>query len=98
MPGIGGYASTKAAVNMLTAVMRLEFEPDGIAVTRVMPSVTESEFNGGGRKAGQQSRTGVIVHTAEYVGRVILRGLQTGEETLDIPFGPEDPTLTEVPK
>jgi len=98
MPGIGGYASTKAAVNMLSAVMRLEFEPDGIAVTNVLPSITESEFNGDGRKAGAPSRPGMIVHSAEYVGKVILRGLQTGEETLDIPFGPEDPRLTELPR
>jgi NADP-dependent 3-hydroxy acid dehydrogenase YdfG len=98
MPGIGGYASTKAAVNMLTAVMRVEFEPDGIAVTNVIPSVTESEFNDGTRKAGQEIRPGMVVHSAEYVGKVILRGLQTGEETLDIAFGPERPELTVVPQ
>lgn len=98
MPGIGGYASTKAAVNMLTAVMRLEFEPDGIAVTNVIPSVTESEFHDGNRKAGQELRPGMVVHSAEYVGKVILRGLQTGEETLDIAFGPERPELTVVPE
>jgi NADP-dependent 3-hydroxy acid dehydrogenase YdfG len=98
MPGIGGYASTKAAVNMLTAVMRVEFEPDGIAVTNVIPSVTESEFHDGTRKAGQEVRPGMVVHSAEYVGRVILRGLQTGEETLDIAFGPERPELTVVPE
>jgi NADP-dependent 3-hydroxy acid dehydrogenase YdfG len=97
IPGVGGYASTKAAVNMLTASMRLEFEPDGIAVTNVIPSMTESEFDGGERKAGQEVRPGMIIHSAEYVGRVILRGLQTGEETLDIAFGPERPEMTVVP-
>jgi NADP-dependent 3-hydroxy acid dehydrogenase YdfG len=95
MPGVGGYASTKAAVNMMSAVMRVEFEPYGIDVTNVIPSITESEFNGGGRKAGKELRPGMIVHSAEYVGRVILRALSTGEETLDIPFGPERPELTE---
>jgi NADP-dependent 3-hydroxy acid dehydrogenase YdfG len=97
IPGVGAYASTKAAVNMLTAVMRLEFEPDGITVTNVIPSMTESEFDGGDRKAGQETRPGLITHSAEYVGRVILRGLQTGEETLDIAFGPERPEMTVVP-
>ena len=97
IPGVGGYASTKAAVNMLTAVMRIEFEPDGIAVTNVIPSMTESEFDGGDRKAGQEVRPGMIIHSAEYVGKVILRGLQTGEETLDIAFGPERPEMTAVP-
>jgi NADP-dependent 3-hydroxy acid dehydrogenase YdfG len=97
IPGVGGYASTKAAVNMLTAVMRLEFEPDGILVTNVIPSMTESEFDGGERKAGQEVRPGMIIHSAEYVGRVILRGLQTGEETLDIAFGPERPEMAIVP-
>lgn len=45
IPGVGGYASTKAAVNMLTAVMRLEFEPEGITVTNVFPSMTGGEFD-----------------------------------------------------
>ena len=40
----------------------------------------------------------MVVHSAEYVGKVILRGLQTGEETLDIAFGPERPELTVVPQ
>ena len=46
-PGVGGYAATKAALNMLTAVARKELEPDGIAVSLVVPSITATEFGGG---------------------------------------------------
>ena len=37
------------------------------------------------------------MHSAEYVGKVILRALRTGEERIEIPHGPERADLTEVP-
>ena len=40
LPGVGAYAATKAAVNMLTAVARRELEADGIAVSLLLPSIT----------------------------------------------------------
>jgi hypothetical protein len=39
----------------------------------------------------------MTAHSAEYVGRVILRALRTGEERIDIPHGPEQPELTGIP-
>ena len=97
LPGVGAYASTKSALNMLSAVSRLELAGDGIAVSLVLPSITATEFGDGRWKAGDVPFPGAVAHSAEYVGRVLLRALRTGEERIDIPHGPEDPRLTEVP-
>ena len=91
MPGVGGYAATKAAVNMLTSVLRKEVAADGIAVSLVVPFITATEFGGGRFQPGTPGPGGMIPHSAEYVGRVILRALQTGEERVDIQPGPEQP-------
>jgi NADP-dependent 3-hydroxy acid dehydrogenase YdfG len=97
MPGVGAYAASKAAVNMLTAVFRKELEHDGIAVSLVVPFITATEFGGGRFRAGTPGPGGLQPHSAEYVGQVILRALRTGEERLDIQPGPEQPELTKVP-
>jgi NADP-dependent 3-hydroxy acid dehydrogenase YdfG len=94
--GAGGYAASKAAMNMLTDVARKEFADDGIDVSLVLPSITASEFADSRFLPGTPPpRTGMVIHTAEYVGRVILRALRTGEPRIDIPHGPELPELTE---
>ncbi|HXB50456.1 MAG TPA: SDR family oxidoreductase [Streptosporangiaceae bacterium] len=94
MPGVGAYAATKAAVNMLTAVARQELASDGIAVSLVLPFITATEFAGGRFLPGRDNRPGPAAHSPEYVGKVILRALRTGEERLDILPGPEQPELT----
>ena len=94
IPGVGAYAATKAAVNMLTAVARRELADDGIDVSLVLPFITATEFAGGRFLPGRDSRPGLAPHSPEYVGKVILRALRTGEERLDIPPGPEQPDLT----
>lgn len=96
--GVGAYAATKAAVNMLTAVARRELEPDGIAVSLVVPSITATEFAGGRFQKGQLPRPGMVAHSPAYVGAVILRALRTGEEVIDIPHGPEQPGLADPPQ
>ena len=97
LPGVGAYAATKSALNMLTAVARKELEPEQIAVSLVLPSITATEFGGGQWQAGATPRPGMVAHSADYVGRVILRALRTGEERIDIPHGPEEPELTALP-
>jgi NADP-dependent 3-hydroxy acid dehydrogenase YdfG len=94
MPGVGAYAATKSAVNMLTAVARQELASDGIAVSLVLPFITATEFAGGRFLPGRDNRPGPAAHSPEYVGKVILRALRTGEERLDIMPGPEQPELT----
>jgi NAD(P)-dependent dehydrogenase (short-subunit alcohol dehydrogenase family) len=96
-PGVGPYAATKAALNMLTAVARKELEADGIAVSLVVPSITATEFAGGRFQSGAGPRPGMVAHRPEYVGEFILRALRTGEEVIDIPHGPERPGLAAAP-
>ena len=95
--GVGAYASTKAAVNMLSDVMREEFARDGIAVSLLLPSITATEFGDGMFTLGASPRPGMVAHSPDYVAGVILRLLRTGEDTFDIPHGPEQPGLARVP-
>jgi len=92
LPGVGAYAASKSAVNMLSGVFRKELAAEGIGVSLVLPSITATEFGGGRYQAGAEVRPGMVAHSAEYVAGVILRALRTGEERIDIPHGPERPT------
>ena len=95
--GTGAYASTKYAVNMLSAVLREELADDGITVSLLLPSVTATEFGDGMFKLGASPRPGMVVQSPDYVAGVVLRLLRTGEESFDIPHGPEQPGLDDVP-
>jgi len=95
--GVGAYAATKSAVNMLTAVLRQELAADGIAVSLLLPSITATEFGDGMFTLGTSPRPGMVVHSPDYVAGVVLRLLRTGEESFDIPHGPEQPDLARVP-
>ena len=77
--GLGGYSATKAALNMLSQVGRLEFASATIAVSVVYPSVTATEFH-------QRLRAGHLVtggrsiapDPPELVGRAIAMAISTG--------------------
>ncbi len=79
-PGLGGYSATKAALNMLSQVGRLELAPAGVAVSVVYPSVTATEFH-------QRLRAGHLVAGArrirrdppELVATAIAFAVTTGE-------------------
>jgi NADP-dependent 3-hydroxy acid dehydrogenase YdfG len=96
-PGAGGYAATKAALNLLTEVMRKELAGEGIAVSLVVPSITATEFGGGRFLRGGPTPPGMVAHSARYVGQIIVRALRTGEASIDIPHGPERPGLADMP-
>jgi NADP-dependent 3-hydroxy acid dehydrogenase YdfG len=96
--GVGAYASTKVAVNMLSAVLRQELAGDGIAVSLLLPSVTATEFGGGMYALGASPRPGMVVQSPDYTASIVLRLLRTGEESFDIPHGPEQPDLAQVPR
>jgi short-subunit dehydrogenase len=96
--GFGPYASTKSAVNMLSAVLREELAGDGIAVSLLLPAMTATEFGDGMFTLGVEPWPGAVVHHPDYVAGVVLRLLRTGEDTFDIPRGPEQPELTRVPE
>ena len=69
----------------------MELADDNIQVTLLLPSVTDTEFYPAGGLP-----PGMVAHSSEYVGRVVLRALRTGEERIDIPHGPEQPEFPEV--
>ena len=95
--GVGAYASTKSAVNMLSAVLRQELAGDGITVSLLLPSITATEFGDGMFTLGTSPRPGMVAHHPDYVAGVVLRLLRTGEESFDVPHGPEQPGLAQVP-
>ena len=82
LPGVGSYAATKSALNMLSQVARKELEPDGIVVSTVYPAVTATEFHqslaAGGRVGG--GSWSAKPHTAEYVAEAILGLVSSGDE------------------
>jgi short-subunit dehydrogenase len=79
-PGLGGYSSTKAALNMLAQVARLEFAEAGVGVSLVYPSVTATEFH-------QRLRAGsfaggahhIPVDPPELAARAIVFAITSGE-------------------
>ena len=91
--GLGAYASSKYAVNFLSAVLRQELAGDGIAVSLLLPSITATEFGDGMFTLGATPRPDMVVQSPDYVAGFVLRLLRTGEESLDIPHGPEQPGL-----
>jgi short-subunit dehydrogenase len=84
MPGVGGYAATKAALNTLSAVARLELAGDGIVVSTVFPRITDTDFHdvlrAGALRAGAPRG-----HAPEQVAAVILDLVESGEEQAVLP-------------
>jgi NAD(P)-dependent dehydrogenase (short-subunit alcohol dehydrogenase family) len=95
--GAGPYAATKSAVNMLSAVARVELASDGIAVSVVLPSITATDFAGARYVLGEESWPGLVTHSAEYPARAVVRALRTGEESIDVPHGPEQQDAFALP-
>ncbi len=95
--GLGAYASTKSAVNMISSVFTRELADDGIAVSLLLPSITATEFGDGMFTLGASPRPGMVAHSPDYVAGVVLRLLRTGEESFDIPHGPEQPDIARRP-
>src|SRR5215204_3520113 len=92
LPGVGSYAATKSALNMLSLVAREELAPDGIVVSVVYPSVTATEFHERLRAGSMpEGGSGLTPHNPEYVAKAIVRALYTGEAEVVIPHGPERP-------
>jgi NAD(P)-dependent dehydrogenase (short-subunit alcohol dehydrogenase family) len=79
--GTAGYASTKAALNMLSRIARAELEGEDIAVSVVYPFVTASEFHDTLRAGeGPRGRPGLEPHPPELVADAIARLIVSGEE------------------
>jgi len=83
IPGLGGYASTKAALNMLSDTARGELASDNIRVITVYPRMTATDFGRnslGNRPMRQQQRAnaapGVVIDSPEHVAGKILEAIQ----------------------
>jgi len=79
IPGLGTYAATKSALNMLSDTMRGELAPDNIRVISVYPRLTATDFGKnsiGNRATRQQQRSGngggMTADTPEWVAEKIL--------------------------
>ncbi len=83
IPGLGGYASTKAALNMLSDTARDELASDNIRVITIYPRMTDTDFGRnslGNRQMRQQQRAhtapGVVVDSPDYVAGKILEAIR----------------------
>jgi short-subunit dehydrogenase len=83
IPGLAAYASTKAALNVLTETARVELAPENIRVITVYPRVTATDFGRnslGDPRLRQRQRAGastsMVVDSAEYVAQKIVEALQ----------------------
>jgi short-subunit dehydrogenase len=83
LPGLGGYAATKAALNMLSDTARGELAPDNIRVITVYPRMTATDFGRnslGNRQMRQQQRgnaaPSMVIDSPEYVAGKILEAIQ----------------------
>jgi NAD(P)-dependent dehydrogenase (short-subunit alcohol dehydrogenase family) len=83
IPGLGGYASTKAALNLISDTARGELAADHIRVVTVYPKTTETDFGKnalGNRELRAQQRNSareaMRLDTPEFVAGKILEAVQ----------------------
>ncbi len=91
LPTLGGYAATKAALNMISDTARTELAPDNIRVLTVLPGMTATEFGknsvgdvspfrqrsaGPGPGAGRPSGYAPVIDSAEYVASKIVEAVR----------------------
>jgi NADP-dependent 3-hydroxy acid dehydrogenase YdfG len=84
MPGVGGYAATKAALNTLSTIARLELADAGIVVSTVFPRITDTDFHDTLR-AGALRADAPRGHAPEQVAAVILDLVRSGDERAVLP-------------
>lgn len=92
-PGSAAYTSSKAALNMLSSVARLELAEIGIAVSIMHPSITATEFYGSVKSGldsarAQEAETTSFAHPPALVADSILDLIKTGDAQADLV--PED--------
>ena len=83
LPGLGTYAATKAALNLLSGTARVELAPENIRVVTVFPRTTATDFGKhslGDQQLRQQQRSAAaghaVVDTPEFVAEKILEAAQ----------------------
>lgn len=78
LPGIGGYALSKAALDALSDTLRREEYRSGIAVITVYPGRIDTNFDRARIRVGGSQRVGrsPITGSAERVAQAILYGVE----------------------
>ncbi|AHY45302.1 Short-chain dehydrogenase of various substrate specificities [Rubrobacter radiotolerans] len=84
LPMVGGYCSSKSALNALSDALRVEVAHRGLHVTSVYPGTTTTAFRENSRRTGSEKRgwrpKGV---PPEKVARVIRRALEADRPPRD---------------
>ena len=88
-PGSAAYTSSKAGLNMLSGVARLELAEAGITVSTVYPFMTRSEFyqsvkSGQEAAIEQAEQSAAFAHAPERVAEKILAMVESGEAQGDL--------------
>ncbi len=83
IPGLAGYASTKAALNLISDTARGELAPENIRVITVFPRITATNFGKnalGNRALRERQRSApprdVVVDPPEYVAERIVKAIE----------------------
>ncbi|MCO5971898.1 SDR family oxidoreductase [Actinoallomurus soli] len=89
LPGSGGYSASKAALQKLSAIARAELADDGIAVSMMFPSITETEFVGTVRgnvedALRMEASSGLAPQSPEGAADTILDLIRSGAEQADL--------------
>jgi len=88
-PGSAAYTSSKAGLNKLSGVARLELADTGITVSVVHPFMTATEFyqsvkSGQDVATKQSQQSAAFAHTPERVAETILAVIRSGEAQVDL--------------
>ncbi|MEV6784745.1 SDR family NAD(P)-dependent oxidoreductase [Streptomyces sp. NPDC051098] len=89
LPGSGAYSASKAALQKLSAIARAELADEGIAVSMMFPSITETEFVRAvrGNVEGaleMEAASGLVPQSPEGVANTILDLIRSGAEQADL--------------
>ncbi|GAA1968631.1 hypothetical protein GCM10009776_34670 [Microbacterium deminutum] len=86
LPGVSAYAASKAALNKLSEVARVELAEDGITVSTLYPFITATEFHSSLRAGADavRSSNAPAPQSAGEVAAVLLDLLRTGVERADL--------------
>src|SRR5207248_3034316 len=77
LPGMGIYASTKAAMHAFTQALRVEAKPCGVHVVEILPMSVRTPFfkNALNRSAGAYE-SGSFITTPEQIAQRILKAIR----------------------
>jgi short-subunit dehydrogenase len=77
--GVGAYAATKAALNMLSAVAEAEFGVDGVVVSTVYPTLTATAFHSVLRAGSRQRGSAAQADNPDHVAEAICDLVESGD-------------------